>query len=127
MTVLRRYEFSVEVRVRYVAEQSDPQLPVHFFAYTIQVRNSGTEAARLLSRHWVISDGNGRTEEVRGSGVVGEQPHLAPGEVFEYTSACPLPTPCGTMRGSYHCLADDGTPFEVPIAEFLLSLPSVLH
>ena len=89
--------------------------------------NSGDTTAQLVSRHWIITDANQHVEEVRGPGVVGEQPRLAPGEAFEYTSGCPLPTPFGSMRGSYQCVADDGTSFDVPIPEFLLSVPRTLH
>jgi ApaG protein len=124
---MAKYEFTVSVRTRFVPKRSNPADDEYLFAYTIQVANSGEVRARLLSRHWVITDGNGHVEEVRGPGVVGEQPLLSPGESFEYTSACPLPTPYGTMRGSYQCEADDGTRFEVPIPEFVLSMPRVLH
>ncbi|HEX7156656.1 MAG TPA: Co2+/Mg2+ efflux protein ApaG [Burkholderiaceae bacterium] len=124
---MAKYEFKVSVRSRFVPERSNPADDQYLFAYTIQVANSGEVRARLLSRHWVITDGSGHVEEVRGPGVVGEQPHLSPGESFEYTSACPLPTPYGTMRGSYQCEADDGTRFDVPIPEFVLSMPRVLH
>ncbi len=121
------YDFSVQVRVRFVAEQSDPAADLYLFAYTIRVENTGSVAAQLLSRHWIITDGNGKVEEVRGAGVVGEQPHLAPGQFFEYTSGCPLSTPYGTMRGSYQCVAADGVTFDVNIAEFVLTVPRVLH
>jgi len=124
---MSKHQFSVQVRVRFVAEQSDPSADLYLFAYTIRVENTGDVAAQLLSRHWIITDGNGKVEEVRGPGVVGEQPKLAPGEAFEYTSGCPLGTPYGTMRGSYHCVGADGTAFEVPIPEFVLSVPRVLH
>jgi len=126
-SAMSRYEFSVRVRVRFVAEQSDPASDLYLFAYTIRVENTGEVAAQLLSRHWIITDGNGKVEEVRGPGVVGEQPSLAPGESFEYTSGCPLSTPYGTMRGSYQCVASDGTQFDVPIPEFILTVPRVLH
>jgi ApaG protein len=119
--------FSVRVKVRYIAEQSDPESGSYLFAYTIRVQNTGDIGGQLLSRHWIITDGNGKVEEVRGPGVVGEQPRLAPGESFEYTSACPLGTAVGTMRGSYQCVAADGAAFEVPIPEFVLSIPRVLH
>lgn len=119
--------FSVRVQVRFVPEQSDPQAGVYLFAYTIRVENTGDIAAQLLSRHWIITDANGRVQEVRGAGVVGEQPRLAPGEAFEYTSGCPLDTPVGTMRGSYQCLAADGTAFDAAIPEFVLSIPRTLH
>jgi ApaG protein len=107
-------------------------LPTRFsnealFAYTVTIRNTGAVAAQLVSRHWIITDGDGNVHEVRGLGVVGEQPVLAPGEAFEYTSACPLSTPLGTMRGSYQCVAADGTRFDAPIPEFVLSVPRTLH
>lgn len=124
---MNQHEFSVKVRVRFVAEQSDPAADLYLFAYTIRVENTGAVAAQLLSRHWVITDGNGKVEEVRGPGVVGEQPRLAPGESFEYTSGCPLNTPYGTMKGSYQCMGADGVAFDVPIAEFVLTVPRVLH
>ncbi len=120
-------QFTVQVRVRYVAEQSDPAADLYLFAYTIRVENTGDIAGQLLSRHWIITDGNGKVEEVRGPGVVGEQPRLAPGESFEYTSGCPLNTPYGTMQGTYQCVTVDGTPFEVAIPEFVLTVPRVLH
>lgn len=122
-----RYEFSVSVQPRFVPEQSDPQRNQYLFAYTVTVRNTGEVAAQLISRHWIITDGEGRVQEVRGLGVVGEQPILAPGETFEYTSGCPLQTPFGTMRGSYQCIAADGTRFDAPIPEFVLSMPRTLH
>lgn len=124
---MKQHEFSVQVRTRFLAEQSDPAADRYLFAYTIRVENTGRVRAQLLSRHWVITDGQGKVEEVRGPGVVGEQPRLAPGEAFEYTSGCPLTTPYGTMRGSYQCIAEDGVSFEVPIPEFVLSVPRVLH
>ncbi len=122
-----RYEFSVSVRPRFLPEQSDPARDRYLFAYTVTVRNTGEIAAQLISRHWIITDGDGNVQEVRGLGVVGEQPTLAPGEVFEYTSGCPLDTPVGTMRGSYQCVAADGTRFDAPIPEFVLSMPRALH
>ncbi len=124
---MARYEFTVTVLPRFLPEQSDPDNDRYLFAYTIRIVNSGQEAAQLISRHWIITDANQHVEEVRGPGVVGEQPRLAPGEAFEYTSGCPLPTPFGSMRGSYQCVAEDGTAFEVPIPEFLLSVPRTLH
>jgi ApaG protein len=124
---MARYEFTVTVSPRFLPEQSDPENERYLFAYTIRIANTGEVAAQLLSRHWIITDANQHVDEVRGPGVVGEQPHLEPGEAFEYTSGCPLPTPFGSMRGSYQCKADDGTTFEVPVPEFLLSVPRTLH
>jgi len=124
---MAKYEFSVTVSPRFLAEQSDPENERYLFAYTIRIVNSGDTTAQLVSRHWIITDANQHVEEVRGPGVVGEQPRLAPGEAFEYTSGCPLTTPFGSMRGSYQCVADDGTSFDVPIPEFLLSVPRTLH
>ena len=124
---MAKYEFSVSVRPQYLVEHSNPDEQHYVFAYTVTIRNTGEHTARLMSRHWVITDGNNAVEEVRGEGVVGEQPVLKPGEAFEYTSGCPLPTPVGSMRGSYQCVADDGTAFEAPIPEFLLSTPRTLH
>lgn len=124
---MAKYEFTVTVLPRFLPEQSDPDNDKYLFAYTIRIVNSGQTAAQLISRHWVITDANQHVEEVRGPGVVGEQPRLAPGEAFEYTSGCPLATSFGSMRGSYQCVAEDGTSFEVPIPEFLLSVPRTLH
>ena len=122
-----KYEFSVTVRPQFVPEHSDPDDDKFLFAYTVTIRNTGEVAAQLISRHWIITDANNKVEEVQGLGVVGEQPTLKPGEAFEYTSGCPLATPVGSMRGSYQCVAEDGTRFEAPIPEFLLSMPRTLH
>ncbi len=124
---MARYEFTVNVVPQYLAEQSNPDEDEYLFAYTVTVRNTGEVAAKLLTRHWIISDADGHVEEVRGEGVVGEQPVLKPGEAFQYTSGCPLTTPVGAMKGSYQCVAEDGTRFDVPIPEFILSMPRVLH
>jgi ApaG protein len=122
-----KYEFSVSVRPQFVPEHSRPDEDKFLFAYTVTIRNTGEVAAQLISRHWVITDANNKVEEVQGLGVVGEQPMLQPGEAFEYTSGCPIATPVGSMRGSYQCVAEDGTRFEAPIPEFLLSMPRTLH
>ena len=111
----------------YVEDQSDPDKDHYVFGYTIKVTNDGGVAAQLVSRHWLITDSNHRVEEVRGLGVIGQQPTLQPGQSFEYTSGCPLATPVGTMRGEYQMVAADGTQFEAPIPEFTLSVPRVLH
>lgn len=121
------YQFSVSVRPQFVPEHSRPDEDKFLFAYTVTIRNTGDIAAQLISRHWIITDANNKVEEVQGLGVVGEQPMLKPGEAFEYTSGCPIATPVGSMRGSYQCVAEDGTRFEAPIPEFLLSMPRTLH
>ena len=97
------------------------------FAYTITVTNTGSIAAQLVSRHWIITDGENRVQEVKGPGVVGQQPVLKPGESFEYTSGASIPTAVGTMRGSYQMVAEDGTAFDAPIPPFTLSIPRTLH
>jgi ApaG protein len=114
------YKFEVSVTSQYIAEQSDPQEDSYAFAYTITVNNSGSVPAQLISRHWVIVDALGHTEEVKGLGVVGHQPLLKPGESFQYSSGCRLRTPTGTMHGSYFCVAEDGERFEAPVALFVL-------
>ncbi|TAK90800.1 MAG: Co2+/Mg2+ efflux protein ApaG [Burkholderiaceae bacterium] len=119
--------FSIQVQTRYVPEQSDPDKGHYLFAYTIRIQNVGQVAGQLISRHWIIADANNHIEEVRGLGVVGNQPLLQPGESFEYTSACPLPTTVGSMRGTYHFVTEQGAPFEVTIPEFALALPRTLH
>lgn len=117
----------VEVSSHYVAERSNPARDLYFFAYRIKITNEGSEPAQLISRHWIITDGEGRVEEVQGPGVVGKQPRLAPGESFEYTSFCPLHTPRGTMRGSYTMVSDAGESFEAEIAPFSLEMPLELN
>jgi ApaG protein len=124
---MHKYEFSVSAVPHYLAEQSSPDDDHYFFAYTVTIRNTGQVAGQLISRHWIITDGDGQVHEVRGDGVVGEQPVLEPGQTFEYTSGCPLTTPVGSMKGSYQCIAADGTKFEAPIPEFVLSVPRTLH
>jgi ApaG protein len=121
------YEFTVSVSPQFVPEHSDPDEPRYLFAYTVTIRNTGEIAAQLVSRHWIITDSNNKVQEVHGPGVVGEQPVLQPGEAFQYTSGCPIETPVGSMRGSYQCVAADGTRFEAPIPEFVLSMPRTLH
>src|SRR3954447_26158947 len=123
----KRYEVTIEVRTTYVPEQSDEAGAHYVFAYTITIRNTGTVTAQLISRHWIITDSNNQVQEVRGLGVVGEQPTLKPGESFEYTSGSAIATPVGTMKGSYQLTAEDGSQFEAPIPEFTLSMPRVLH
>lgn len=121
------YEFTVSVKTRYLAEQSEPDQSNYVFAYTITIKNTGQIAAQLISRHWLIVDANNRVQEVRGLGVVGHQPLLKPGEQFEYTSGASLTTPHGSMTGEYFCVAEDGAQFETKIPEFILSLPRTLH
>ena len=127
MAESRKYQFAVSATPQFIADQSDPESERYVFAYTITIENVGTVAAQLISRHWIITDSNSRVQEVRGLGVVGEQPLLRPGEKFEYTSGCQLDTPVGTMRGTYQLVAEDGTAFEAEIPEFTLSIPRVLH
>jgi ApaG protein len=122
-----KYSFLVDAKPQYLPEQSDEQAPRYVFAYTITIRNTGSMAAQLISRHWLITDANNGIQEVRGLGVIGEQPSLAPGESFEYTSGASIPTPIGTMRGSYQMLAADGTRFDANIPQFTLSVPRTLH
>jgi len=121
------HEISVAVQTRFLSDQSAPDAGRYVFAYTIRIANAGSVAARLISRHWIITDANGKVEEVRGDGVVGEQPWLRPGEDFHYTSGAVLETPVGTMRGSYHMLADDGSHFDANIPQFTLSVPRTVH
>lgn len=121
------YQIDVSVSTRFLPEQSSPEQDRYAFAYTVTLHNSGQVAAKLLSRHWIITDGDGRVQEVRGAGVIGQQPHLQPGESHTYTSGTVLTTRVGSMHGSYQMLADDGTRFEAPIAPFRLAEPGALH
>ena len=127
MAESKKYEIKVTASVQYLSDQSDPAARRYVFAYTIDIRNTGTVAAQLISRHWLITDADNELQEVRGLGVVGHQPLLQPGQNFEYTSGSALTTPVGTMKGSYRMAAEDGTAFDVPIDEFVLSIPRVLH
>ena len=121
------YKIQIVAVVKHLAEQSDEADNRYVFSYTITVTNNGESAVQLLSRHWVITDSNNQVQEVRGQGVVGEQPMIKPGQSFEYTSGTVLSTPVGTMTGSYQMVAEDGTKFEVSIPKFVLSVPRVLH
>ena len=121
------YALQVEVEAQYLADQSDPANQQYLFAYQVRITNTGERPVQVVSRHWVIIDGDNRREEVKGLGVVGQQPVISPGETFEYTSGCLLETPVGTMRGTYLALGDDGDPFRVEIPEFLLAVPRTLH
>ena len=118
---------AVNVDTRYLEDQSDPGESRYVFAYTITIRNRGKVPAKLLGRHWVITDANGKVQEVCGEGVVGEQPHLQPGQGFRYTSGAVLETPVGSMQGSYQMLADDGERFDAPIPPFSLAIPGTIH
>lgn len=117
----------VDVETAYVEEQSDPQDGRFVFSYTITIRNDGPTPARLLTRHWIITDANGKVQEVRGDGVVGEQPYLKPGQGFRYSSGAVIETPVGAMQGSYQMIDDDGAQFDAPIPPFRLAIPGVLH
>ena len=117
----------IEVQSSFVAEHSQPDQERYFFKYLIQIHNLGQQPVQLLSRHWIITDGQGRIEEVRGPGVIGQQPTIAPGESFQYESFCPLTTPTGTMRGTYQMSNQDGSQFDVQIPQFFLVEPSSYH
>jgi ApaG protein len=120
---------SIEIQAvsQFIDEQSDMNADRYAFAYHITVRNTGKVTAQLLSRHWVITDAEGSVQEVRGEGVIGQQPVLRPGEQFEYTSGCTIATPVGTMKGSYQMVAEDGTRFDAMVPEFTLAMPRTLH
>ena len=120
-------DIRIHVATRYVDEQSDPEMDRYVFAYTITISNYGAVAAKLISRHWIITDANGKVQEVSGDGVVGEQPHLQPGEEFQYSSGAVLDTPVGAMQGLYRMETDDGVNFDAPIAAFTLAVPGLLH
>jgi ApaG protein len=123
----KKYAVSVHVDTSFVDEQSEPERERYVFAYHVSIENQGSKSAQLLSRHWIITDATGHIEEVKGEGVIGEQPTLAPGETFKYTSAAMIATPVGTMHGSYQMQAEDGTQFDAPISAFRLSIPNILH
>jgi ApaG protein len=121
------HDIRVTAQTTYLPEQSDAGQGRYVFAYTITITNQGTSAAQLVSRHWIITDAEDKVQEVRGLGVIGEQPYLRPGESFEYTSGTAIATPVGTMRGSYQMVAEDGTRFDADIPSFTLAMPRVLH
>lgn len=121
------HKIRVDVETCYLEEQSDPKERRYVFAYTITIRNEGRVPAKLLSRRWLITDSNGKVQEVRGEGVVGEQPHLQPGQGFRYSSGAVLETPVGAMEGTYYMLADNGQQFDAPIAAFRLAMPGLVH
>lgn len=120
-------DIRIQVATRYIDDQSEPDADRYVFAYTITITNEGDISATLVSRHWVITDANGKVQEVSGDGVVGEQPHLEPGEEFRYSSGAVLETPVGAMQGLYRMEADDGVHFDAPIAPFTLAVPGLLH
>ena len=122
-----KYDITVAVKSAYLADQSDPSRNKFVFAYTITITNTGAVSAQLISRHWIITDSEHQVQEVKGPGVVGQQPKLQPGESFEYTSGTSLPTAVGTMRGTYQMIAEDGRNFDADIPLFTLSVPRVLH
>ena len=122
-----KHHITVTARVAFIPQQSDVGQSRYVFAYTMTITNTGSTAARLVSRHWIITDADNNVQEVKGEGVVGEQPFLRPSESFEYTSGTAIATPVGTMRGTYHMVGEDGVQFDAPIPEFTLSMPRVLH
>jgi ApaG protein len=122
-----QHKIRVDVDTSYLEDQSDPKERRYVFSYTITIRNEGSVPARLLTRHWIITDSNGKVQEVRGEGVVGEQPYLKPGQGFRYSSGAVLETPVGAMQGSYQMVADDGAQFDAPISPFRLATPGLLH
>jgi ApaG protein len=127
MATDKKYQITVTTRTTYVPEQSDVEQGRYVFSYTITLKNTGTVTAQLISRHWIITDANNRTQEVRGLGVVGEQPTLRPADSYEYTSGTAIATPVGTMRGTYQMVGADGLKFDAAIPEFTLSIPRILH
>ena len=127
MSTNEKHQIQIDVRTIYLPGQSAPDDDRYVFAYTVTITNSGSVPARLVTRHWIITDANERIQEVRGEGVVGEQPYLLPGSSFQYTSGTILETPVGTMKGSYQMIADDGTTFDAEIPSFTLSIPRTLH
>ena len=127
MTASNKHQIQIDVRTAYLPGQSEPGQNRYVFAYTITITNAGSVPARLMTRHWVITDANEQKREVHGEGVVGEQPYLLPGTSFQYTSGTILETPVGTMEGSYQMIADDGTTFDAEIPSFTLSIPRTLH
>jgi ApaG protein len=122
-----RYQIDVSVTTRYLAAQSQPEQNRYAFSYTVTITNKGELPAQLLSRHWIITDGDGRVQEVRGAGVIGQQPHIAPGASHTYSSGTVMATQVGTMQGSYQMLAEDGKRFDATIAPFRLAVPGALH
>jgi ApaG protein len=121
------HRIGIDVETTYLEDQSEPKESRYVFAYTITIRNEGEKPARLITRHWIITDANGKVQEVRGEGVVGEKPYLQPGQGFRYSSGAIIETPVGAMQGSYQMVTDDGAEFDAPIAPFRLAKPGMLH
>ncbi len=121
------FRIHIHIETAYLEAQSEPEEQRFVFSYAITIRNEGTQAAQLVSRHWLITDSNGKTQEVRGKGVVGEQPHLRPGQSFRYSSGAIIETPVGTMQGSYQMRSDEGLTFDAPIPAFRLAMPGIVH
>jgi ApaG protein len=126
-TTSKSTSIHVNVETFYLPDQSEPDGSRYVFAYTVTIRNAGGAPARLVNRHWIITDANGKVQEVEGEGVVGEQPHILPGQAHRYSSGAVIDTPVGTMEGSYGMLTDEGTTFRAPIPRFRLAVPGVLH
>jgi len=127
MDTEKEHNITVEVETDYIEGQSEPDNERYVFSYTITIRNEGGAPAQLLSRHWLITDANGNVQEVKGEGVVGEQPHLNPGEGFQYTSGAMITTPVGSMQGTYQMVTDQGDEFDTEIPAFTLAIPRTLH
>ncbi len=127
MENLENHNIVVNVQTVFVEAQSEPEEDRYVFAYTIKITNEGAQPAKLLTRHWIITDSNGKVQEVKGEGVIGQQPYLQPGEFFQYTSGTVIETPVGSMQGSYQMLSDDGSHFDAEILPFSLSVPKMLH
>ena len=127
MENLENHNIAVNVQTVFVEAQSEPEEDRYVFAYTIKITNEGAKPAKLLTRHWIITDSNGKVQEVKGEGVIGQQPYLQPGEFFQYTSGTVIETPVGSMQGSYQMLSDDGSHFDAEILPFSLSVPKMLH
>jgi ApaG protein len=127
MSEQKKYEITVSAKTMFLDDQSDVDNQRFVFAYTIRIENTGSVAAQLVSRHWIITDAEGQVQEVRGLGVVGNQPLIKPGSHYEYTSGSSIATPVGVMRGTYQMVAEDGTHFDAEIPEFTLAMPRVLH
>jgi ApaG protein len=127
MSETKKYDIKVTAQSFFLPDQSDEENDQYVFAYTIRIENTGQVPAQVISRHWIITDADNQVQEVRGMGVVGEQPILKPGQHFEYTSGSSINTIVGTMRGTYQMVAEDGTKFDAVVLEFPLSVPRVLH